>query len=81
MLSMPWRAKALRLKVLADPDNPVKELCSVTEVKDTKDTDINNGVEPTQDWLDMLDGKGVPPHKLRLCGGAVCRLMRNIAPG
>ena len=74
-------AEALRLKVLADPNSPVVELTGITEVKDTKDADVNDGVEPSQDWLNMLDGKGVPPHKLRLCVGAVCMLMRNIAPG
>lgn len=73
--------QALLMKVQADPQHPVHELHGITEVKDTKDADVNDGVEPSQDWLNMLDGKGVPPHTLRLCVGAVCMVMRNIAPG
>jgi hypothetical protein len=33
------------------------------------------------EFLAQLEATSVPPHKLRVCVGAVCMLMRNIAPG
>ena len=73
--------QALRKKVELQPECPVRRLVGVTTIKDTKDADINDGVAPSDDWLRLCDGKGVPPHELDLCEGAVCMLMRNIAPG
>jgi hypothetical protein len=33
------------------------------------------------EFLSRLDSTSVPPHKLTVCVGAVCMLMRNLAPG
>ena len=74
-------ARALALMVESNPQYPVRILHATTLIKDYRDAEILDGGQPNDDFLQMCSKSGVPPHKLELAVGAVCMLVRNIAPG
>ena len=74
-------ARALALKVESSPQFPVRTLHATTLIKDYRDAEILDGMEPNDDFLQMCSKSGVPPHKLELAVGVVSMLVRNIAPG
>ena len=55
------------------------ERCSA----DTLDMDADNVIEPhiTNEYLNLQEKPGVPPHNLLLVEGALYELMRNFSPG
>ena len=74
-------ARALLLKTESTPHHPIHVLHATTLIKDYRDAEILDGMQPNDDFLQLCSKSGVPPHDLKLAVGLVCMLMRNIAPG
>jgi ATP-dependent DNA helicase PIF1 len=62
------------------PPLHIHTLAAETIVKDNRDANILDGMQPNDDFLKLCSESGVPPHDLQLANGAAAMIVRNLNP-
>jgi len=58
----------------------IHTLAAETIVKDDRDANILDGMQPNHDFLKLCSESGLPPHDLQLANGAAAMIIRNLSP-